>query len=95
MLVSPTVGAPPAPALEERRVEARPLSLGVLGSYGGSEGRPIVLPGLVPALESGMRHDTRVRPGVSEECSVSTPSPEEGLRLLRRCYCIKNILLSM
>ena len=54
----PILADPPAAASEWRRVEARPLAVGVLNSHGGSAGRLVLLPGLVPAPGSGTRHDT-------------------------------------
>ena len=59
--------APPAAMSEGRRVRARSLAVGVLGSHGGSVGRPALLPGSVPSPGSGMRHDARVRSGVTKE----------------------------
>ena len=40
-MATPTLQDPPAAALERRRVGARPMAEGVLGSHGASAGRPV------------------------------------------------------
>ena len=48
--------------------------MGVLGSYGGSAGRPVLLlPGSVLAPGSGTRYDARVKPGVNKKCGSLLP----------------------
>ena len=44
-MVRPTLESPPLAASEETKVGAQAMSVGVLGSYGGSAGRPFLLPG--------------------------------------------------
>ena len=52
-MMKPAVKAPPAAMSEGRRVGDRPLTVGVLGTYGGSAGCPVILPVSVPAPGSG------------------------------------------
>ena len=63
----PTLETPSLEASEGAKVGAQPLAVDVLGSYGGSPGRSVVLPGSVPAPGSGTRYDARVKPGVNKE----------------------------
>ena len=81
-MTRPTLEAPTAAASEERKVRGRPLAVGVLGSYGWSADRSVILPGSVSALGSGTRQDARVRPGVSNECGSLLPIWRDTVRLL-------------
>ena len=62
-----TLETPPLVASEGAKVGAQPLTVGVFGSYGGSAGRPVLLPGLFTAFGSGTRYDARVKSSVDKE----------------------------
>ena len=67
-MARPTLEGPPVAASKGVKVGAQSLAVDVFGSHGGNAGRPVLLPGSVPAPGSGTRHDARMRPDVSEEC---------------------------
>ena len=60
----------------------QPLAVGVFGSYGGSAGRPVLLPGSVPAPGSGTRYDVRVKPSGNKECGFPLPMWRDAVRSL-------------
>ena len=73
------------PTLEARRREksrGSTLTVGVLGSHGGSTDRPVLLSGTVPAHGSGTRHDACVRPSVCKECGALFPMRRDAVRSL-------------
>ena len=77
-----TLEAPPLAASEGAKVGSQPLAVGVLGSYGGSAGLPVLLPGSVPAPGSGTRFDARVKPIVNKECGSLLPMWRDAVRSL-------------
>ena len=64
------------------KVGAQPLAVGMFGSHGRSIGRPVFLPGSVPAPGSGTRYDARVKPAVNKQCGSLLPMWREAVRSL-------------
>ena len=67
---------------EGAKVGAQPLAVAIFGSYGGSAGRSVLLPGSVLASGSDTRYDAHVRPGVNNECGSLLPMWRNAVRSL-------------